>query len=94
MFNFKQIYNSNFCESIIIVFIILYIALLKPNLSNNIKNLFNNTIFKIVLLFFIIYIGNINSHIAILLALSFVLTLDCIHVMDSKEAFDTIEKCH
>ena len=94
MFNFKQIYDNNFCESIIIVFIILYIALLKPNLSNNIKNLFNNTIFKIVLLFFIIYIGNINSHIAILLALSFVLTLDCIHVMDSKEAFDTIEKCH
>ena len=94
MFDFKQIYNTNLCETIIIIFIILYIALLKPDLSINIKTIFNNTIFKMVVLFFIVYISNINPYMAILLTLGFVLTLDCIHVMDSKEAFKSLEQYH
>lgn len=91
MFNFKQIYNTNVCDTIIIIFIILYIALLKPDLSKNIKVIFNNTIFKMIFLFYIVYISNTKPYIALLLTLAFVLTLDCIHVMDSKEAFKSIE---
>ena len=91
MFNFKQIYNINLCNTIIIIFIILYIALLKPDLSKNIKVIFNNTIFKMIFLFYIVYISNTKPYIALLLTLAFVLTLDCIHVMDSKEAFKSIE---
>jgi hypothetical protein len=90
MNNFKEIYNISF-ERIIIVFLILYIALLKPDLSLNIKAIFNNTIFKMVTLFSIVYISNTKPYIALLLTFSFVLTLNYIHVMDSKEAFKTIE---
>lgn len=91
MFNFKQIYNTNVFDTIIIIFIILYIALLKPDLSKNIKVIFNNTIFKMIFLFYIVYISNTKPYMALLLTLAFVLTLDCIHVMDSKEAFKSIE---
>ncbi len=89
---FKEINNKNFFQTLIIVFLILYIAYLNPNMSKNLKNIFNNTFFKMILLFFIVYISHSNLYLAILLILSFVLTLDCIHVSDSKEAFKTLEK--
>jgi len=89
---FKEIYNKNFCQNLMIVFLILYIAYLNPDMSKDLKNIFNNTIFKMILLFFIVYISHSNLYLALLLTLAFVLTLDCIHVSDSKEAFKTLEK--
>jgi hypothetical protein len=88
----KEIYNKNFCQNLMIVFLILYIAYLNPNMSRDLKNIFNNTIFKMILLFFIVYTSHSNLYLALLLTLAFVLTLDCIHVSDTKEAFKTLEK--
>ena len=89
---FKEIYNKNFCQNLIIIFLILYIAYLNPNMSKDLKNIFNNTIFKMILLFSIVYTSHFNLYLALLLTLAFVLTLDCIHVSDTKEAFKTLEK--
>ena len=88
----KEIYNKNFCQNLMIVFLIIYIAYLNPDMSKYIKNIFNNTIFKMILLFSIVYISHSNLYLALLLTLAFVLTLDCIHVSDTKEAFRTLEK--
>jgi hypothetical protein len=88
----KEIYNKNFYQTLMIIFLILYIAYLNQNMSKDLKNIFNNTIFKMILLFYIVYISHSNLYLALLLTLAFILTLDCIHVSDTKEAFKNLEK--
>jgi hypothetical protein len=65
----------------IIIGLALYIALLNINNINLfIINLFNNSIFRIFILFFIFIIGNENPILGIMIAIAFVLTLDYIYV--------------
>jgi len=74
-------------STIITLFLTLYISLLGPNLPLVIQNLFNNTIFKIIILFIFIYINNenISPKISILIVIAYVLTLEYIYVINSKK---------
>ena len=74
-------------STIITLFLTLYISLLGPNLPLVIQNLFNNTIFKIIILFIFIYINNenISPKISILIVIAYVLTLEFIYVSTVKE---------
>lgn len=74
-------------STILTIFLALYAALLGPELPKSIKNLFNNTIFRIIVLFLVVYKGNKDPRLSIMIAIAFVLTLDYLHVMDTKEAF-------
>jgi len=78
--------NSLYC--IITIFLILYSSYLSPTLPKCIQNLFNNTIFKIIILFLLIYFKNdIPPSIALLIVISYVLTLEYIYFINSKETF-------
>lgn len=87
---------ENFNPSLIIVIIILYIVLLSNDISIPIiiQKLFNNTIFKIIILFIIIYINNENlsPKLSILIVIAYVLTLDYIYVMNSSKIHKSILK--
>ena len=78
--------------TIITIFLVIYISLLGTELPKFIQNLFNNTIFKIIILFIFIYINNknISPKISILIIISYVLTLDYIYVISSKKIKDHI----
>jgi hypothetical protein len=73
--------------TIITIFLVIYISLLGTNLPKIIQNLFNNTIFKILILFIFVYINNenISPRVSILIIISYVLTLDYIYVINSKK---------
>jgi hypothetical protein len=77
--------------TILILFLTLYISLLSPELPQFIQKLFNNTLFKIIILFIFIYINNekISPKITILLVIAYVLTLDYIFVINSKKIKET-----
>ena len=78
--------------TIITIFLVIYISLLGTELPKFIQNLFNNTIFKILILFIFVYINNknISPKISILIIISYVLTLDYIYVISSKKIKDHI----
>ena len=78
--------------TILTIFLVIYISLLGTNLPKFIQNLFNNTIFKILILFIFVYINNenISPRVSILIIISYVLTLDYIYVINSKNLKDHI----
>ena len=78
--------------TILTIFLVIYISLLGTNLPKFIQNLFNNTIFKILILFIFVYINNenISPRVSILIIISYVLTLDYIYVINSKKLKDHI----
>jgi hypothetical protein len=83
----------------------LYISLLGPCIDKDVQipdntlsfvhtsfihKIFNNVIFRIIILFLIVVSGNKNPTVSILIAMTFLLTLDKIYIDESKEAFRNI----
>ena len=82
--------DNKYVSTTLTVILGLYAALLRPELPPIIKNLFNNTLFRIVVLFFVVVSANRNPKVAILTSIGFILTLDYLYAMDAKETFANI----
>ena len=85
------ILENHYVRSVLITFILLYTASIRPELPSYIKNLFNNSIFRIVVLFFIVMKANKDPTLSLLIAIGFVLTLDFLSVQQAKESFKVIK---
>ncbi len=85
-----EVFNNKYVSTAITIALGLYAALLGPNLPNFMKDLFKNTLFRILILFLVVVRGNKDPKMAIMIAVAFILTLDYIYVRDSKEAFENV----
>ena len=85
--------NNEYVVIATALFIGLYgLNLAKVQLPTYISNLFKNTIFRIVFLSLLLVFRFENSpHVALTIALVFVLTLDYLGRRDTKENFDYLE---
>jgi hypothetical protein len=70
----------------------LYAALLGPELPQTIRNLFENTIFKMVILFLVVVRGNKNPQMALMIAVAYVLTLEYLQKQDVISGFASISQ--
>jgi len=82
--------NPYFATTITII-LTVYASLASPNLPNFLKKLFDNSIFKILIISFIAYRANKNPQLSLLVAVCFVVTLNFLAEKDNKEAFEQIE---
>lgn len=85
--------NNEFTSIVLALFITLYgLNLGKMKLPCYIKNLFNNTIFRIVFLsLLLVYRFEKSPHVALTVALIFVLTLDHLNHNEIHENFAYLE---
>jgi len=89
----NNILNNDYIVAIMALFITLYaLDLAKMRLPSYIKNLFNNTIFRIVFLsLLLVFRFDKAPHAALTVALLFVLTLDYLSYSDVSENFLYLE---
>ncbi len=78
---------------IIILFVIIYaLNIVKIEMPTYIKNLFRNTIFKILFLsLLLVYTFEKSPYVALLIALVFVIVLDYLTIEETKENFAYLE---
>ena len=86
-----EILDNKYLSTSISVILILYASFLRPDLPPMVKNLFNNTLFRIIVLFFVVYRFNKEPGMSIMIAASFVLTLDYVYVSNSIDTFTAVE---
>jgi predicted neutral ceramidase superfamily lipid hydrolase len=89
----QQVSNNDWIIPIIVLFIIIYaLNIGKIELPCYIKNLFKNTIFRILFLsLLLVYKFEKAPYIALIIALIFVLTLDYLTIEETKENFAYLE---
>jgi len=89
----SNLLNNDFVTVLLALFIPLYaLNLGKMELPCYIRNLFNNTIFRIVFLsLLLVYRFENAPHVALSVALVFVLTLDYLGNRETKENFAYLE---
>jgi hypothetical protein len=88
-----DIVNNKYVSTAITIGLGLYVALLGPELPTFVKDLFQNTLFRILILFLVVVRGNKDPKMAIMIAVAFILTLDYLYVRDTKETFSNMAKC-
>jgi|LakMenE18May11ns_1017448.scaffolds.fasta_scaffold8760772_1 hypothetical protein len=89
----NNLLNNDAVNIALTMFIVLYgLNLGKMKLPTYIKDLFNNTIFRIVFLsLLLVYRFNNSPHVALTVALLFVLGLDYLYTQQIKENFIYLE---
>lgn len=71
-------FNNNFFSSIITIILLGYASLVRKNVPLFIVKLFDNPIFRILILSLIIYKGNKDPKLAIFIAIAFTVTMNLI----------------
>ena len=89
--SFDKFMLNPYFATIVTIILTIYASLASPNLPNFIKKLFNNSIFKILIISFIAYRANKNPQLSLLISICFVITLNLIADQENKEAFSQIE---
>jgi hypothetical protein len=90
--NVDYILDNSYVKAILITLMLLYVATIRPELPSYIKNLFNNPIFRIVVLFIVVMKANKDPFFSLMIAISFVITLNCLSVQQARETFKIIGK--
>jgi hypothetical protein len=88
----SDVFDNKYVSTSITILLGLYLAMLGPTLPKVVRDLFNNTLFRIMVLFLILVKGNQNPSLSIMIAAAFILTLDYVQVMESREAFTAVEQ--
>jgi ABC-type nitrate/sulfonate/bicarbonate transport system permease component len=84
------ILDNPYVKGILSTFMLLYIATVRPDLPSYVKNLFNNPIFRIVVLFIIVTRANKDPTFSLIVAVTFVITLNFLSVQQAEEAFQVV----
>lgn len=74
-FNLQQTLANPYVSSLVLMFFIFYAGLAAPALPDVIAQLFDYTLFKVLVLALILYVNNFSPQIAIIVAIGFFVSL-------------------
>ena len=84
-------FSTNKLLVIFTIFISLYSSKIRPELPKFIKNLFNNYLFRLMILSFIAYRSNEDPSLSIIIAIAFINTMNMLLQAEMKESFLQLE---
>ena len=88
----KFLLENMFLYSILVIFLTVYGPRLHPSLPPTVRNLFNNVLFRMVVLFLIGYLINRDFVASLVLAILFTVTFNIIQTQEILEGMDETEK--
>lgn len=87
----EKIFSNKYYSSIITLVLILYTGIIAPKLPNSILKLFDNSIFRILVLSLVLYYGNKNTKLAISIAVGFIVSMNLLAKRKMFENFSALQ---
>jgi len=87
MLNPKILVQNTYLFSILSIFLVVYGPRLQPKLPVSLRNLFNNAVFRAVILFLISYLSSTNIQSSITITIIFLITINLLHTNNILETF-------
>jgi len=84
---YETLFNDKKVSTVLSTFLILYGGLASPQLPGFVKKLFENRIFKILILSLVVYSSNKDPKFAIMMAVAFTITMNMLDRMTLEEKF-------
>jgi len=88
---YEKLFSNKKVSTILSTFLILYGGLASPQLPGFVKKMFENKIFKILILSLVVYTSNKDPKFAVLMAVAFTVTLNMIDTQCLSEKFSSNE---
>lgn len=79
--------SNNYVKTGLALFLVLYSSLARPQLPQFVMDLFDNSIFRLVVLTLVVFMGNGNIQIALLTAVAFTITMSMLNEQKIAEGF-------
>ena len=77
--NLGWVHENKYVLPVLSLFLGMYAALARPTLPKFIEKLFENPVFRLVMISYIIYRGNQNPQLAVMIAAAFLITIHMIN---------------
>jgi len=77
--NPEVLIKNTYLASILSIFLAMYGPRLQPKLPEQIRNVFNNDLFRVLIIFLITYIASNNVQLSIIITIVFLVTLNLLH---------------
>ncbi len=77
--NLGWVHENKYVLPVLSLFLGMYAALARPKLPNFIAKLFENPVFRLVMISYIIYRGNKDPQLALMIAAAFLITMHMIN---------------
>jgi len=90
---YSSLHSNKIASTILTTFLIVYGGMASPNLPGFVKKMFENKIFKILILSLVVYSSNKDPKFAIMMALVFTITLTLIDQKNFFEKFTEKDEC-
>lgn len=85
--NLTGLMNNPYFSASLTLFLVLYGGLAKPDLPDFVMNLFDNALFRVLVLFLIAFTASKNAQVAILVAVVFTITMNLVSERKMAEGF-------
>lgn len=85
-------FTNPYTKSILTLFLVLYGGLAAPKLPDSLLKLFDNQMFRIIILALIVYMGQKDAMFAIMIAVAFVISMNTLNQKKIKEKFSFWEE--
>jgi len=72
----ETVFSNKYSSVVLTMFLVFYSGLAAPSLPSFVRNLFENPIFRILILSLIVYKGNKDPQLAIMIAVGFTVTMN------------------
>lgn len=88
--NLGWVHQNKYVLPVITAFLAVYAALARPKLPSYIEKLFENPVFRLVMISYILYRGNKDPQLSIMIAAAFLVT---IHLINKQKVEKFSEDC-
>ncbi len=86
----ERVTGNQIFSTMILLFVIIYAGMVKPELPDYVKSLFESPIFRILVLALIGYRANKNPTLALFIAIAFVLTMEYLNRQEVVQKIETV----
>ena len=77
--NLGWMHNNKYVVPVLSLFLVLYVALARPKLPNFVAKLFENPVFRFLIISYIMYRGNDDPQLSLMIAAAFLITMHMIN---------------
>ena len=87
-FKIDELLGNKYLYAGLAIALAMYGPRLQPKLPSGVRNLFNNSIFRFAVIVLIIYLGNKNLQLSLIIAIAFCLTVSLVNSQMAAERFE------
>ena len=91
--NLGWVHQNKYVLPVLSLFLGMYAALARPNLPKFVEKLFENPVFRLVVISYIIYRGNQDAQLSIMIAAAFLITIHMINKQKVEKMSSVPEPC-